>query len=148
MGVLFLLWGKIFEHEVQKRVLQFLWEERTPGVDALSRLPLEDIPTSTPLPDDTVFMLELLESSGPITAVDIKAWTDKNPVLSRVWSCALRGNWDAFPQDDNFLPFRDRELELTIQNGCLLWDNRVVVPPPGRKKTWTCSMTPTQVSLA
>ena len=58
------------------------------NVDALSRLPLEETPSSTPLPGDTVLMLEALDSSSPVTSAAIKSWTDKDPVLiTCAWFC-------------------------------------------------------------
>ena len=31
-----------------------------------------------------------------------------------------------------FKPYEQRKDELSVQNGCILWGSRVVVPPPGR----------------
>ena len=45
----------------------------------------------------------------------------------------LHGNWEPVEQDVNFKPFKNRDLELSVQDGCILWGNRVVVPKPGRK---------------
>ena len=88
------------------------------NVDALSRLPLEETPSSTPLPGDTVLMLEALDSSSPVTSAAIKSWTDKDPVLSHVRGFVLHGNWEPVEQDANFKPFKNRELELSVQDGC------------------------------
>ena len=103
------------------------------NVDALSGLPLEETPSSTPLPGDTVLMLEALDSSSSVTSAAIKSWTGEDPVLSCVHGFVLHGNWEPVEQDANFRPFKNRELELSVQDGCLLWGNRVVVPKPGRK---------------
>ena len=78
-------------------------------------------------------MLEALDSSSPVTSAAIKSWTDKDPVLSRVRGFVLYGNWEPVEQDANFKPFKNRELELSVQDGCILWGNRVVVPKQGRK---------------
>eukprot|EP00731_Ephydatia_muelleri_P018626 Em0011g666a len=93
----------------------------------------KETPSSTPLPGDTVLMLEALDSSSPVTSAAIKSWTDKDPVLSRVRGFVLYGNWEPVEQDANFKPFKNRELELSVQDGCILWGNRVVVPKQGRK---------------
>ena len=95
---------------------------------------MEETPSSTPLPGDTVLMQEALDSSSPVTSAAIKSWTDKDSVLSRVRGFVLHGNWEPVEQDVNFKPFKNRELELSVQDGCILWGNRVVVPKPGRKK--------------
>ncbi|KAL5515654.1 hypothetical protein EMCRGX_G000851 [Ephydatia muelleri] len=78
--------------------------------------------------------VEALDSSSPVTSAAIKSWTDKDSVLSRVRGFVLHGNWEPVEQDVNFKPFKNRELELSVQDGCILWGNRVVVPKPGRKK--------------
>ena len=35
---------------------------------------------------------------------------------------------------DQLKPFFDRKLELSLQDGCLLWGSRVIIPPPGRQQ--------------
>ena len=49
----------------------------------LSRLPLPESPPDVPLPGETILLLEQLQSSS-ITAVQIKKWTNQDPILSRV----------------------------------------------------------------
>ena len=78
-------------------------------------------------------MLEAMDSSSPVTSAAIQSWMDKDPVLSRVRGFVLYGNWEPVEQDANFKPFKNRELELSVQDGCILWGNRVVVPKQGRK---------------
>ena len=64
-----------------------------PGVqhanaDILNRLPLPDAPTSVPIPGDTVFLIDTLENS-PVTAVNIKMWTNRDPLVSKVRDMVL-----------------------------------------------------------
>ena len=54
------------------------------NADALSRLPLPDTPAETPQPSELVLLMEHL-STGPITAVQIKTMTRKDPILFRVY---------------------------------------------------------------
>ena len=49
--------------------------------DALSRLPLTDMPESTPLPGETVQLLHHLETT-PANASTIRSWTDLDSTLS------------------------------------------------------------------
>ena len=35
-------------------------------------------------------------------------------------------------ESPEFKPYRNRELELSTEDGVLLWGNRVIIPPPGR----------------
>ena len=39
-----------------------------------------------------------------------------------------------FSTDEAIKPFQRRKDELSVQDGCILWGTRVVVPPPGRQK--------------
>ncbi|XP_056118298.1 uncharacterized protein K02A2.6-like [Rhinichthys klamathensis goyatoka] len=102
------------------------------NADALSRLPLPDTPVSTPLPPETVFLLEKL-SDSPVSAKQIKAWTERDKVLSKVKRFVLQG-WPSIVADAELKPFEKRKNELSVQDGCILWGSRVVVPLPGRAR--------------
>ncbi len=65
------------------------------NADGLSRLPLPSGPTEVPHPGDILLLLERLESS-PVSAAEIRAWTSKDPVLSKVRRYALHG-WPVAP---------------------------------------------------
>ena len=101
------------------------------NADVLSRLPLADSPSRVPLPEETVLLLEALQLS-PITAAQIKTWTDHDPVLSQVRDLVLKG-WTTTTNPE-LSPYQRRRDELSTHDGCLLWGNRVIVPPPGRAK--------------
>ena len=61
------------------------------NADALSRLPLPgSAPAVTPQPAETVLLFEELQN-GPVTADQIKMWTRRDPILSRVQQFVLRG---------------------------------------------------------
>ena len=104
------------------------------NADAFSRLPLSESTADVPVPGDTIFMLETLRTGdSPVTAAEIKSWTDKDPILSRVRNMALTG-WQAHASNDaTFRPYKQRECELSVQDGCVLWGHRVVIPPAGRE---------------
>ena len=102
------------------------------NADVLSRLPLPDAPAEVPVPGDTVLLMEHLQAS-PITAAQIKRWTERDPVLSKVQEFVMTG-WPSDEASEELRPFRSRKLELSVENGCLLWGRRVVVPPQGREK--------------
>ena len=101
------------------------------NADLLSRLPLPESPGETPLPEETILLMESL-SMSPVSARQIKSWTDRDPVLSRVRRFVLQG-WRS-TNDPVLRPYQRRKNELSVQDGCVLWGNRVVVPPPGRVK--------------
>ena len=94
------------------------------NVDVLSRLPLPEAPSDVPLPGEIVLLFDTLH--GPVTAIQIKHWTDGNPLLSSVRNRVLQG-WHFFNKGE-LRPFMGRKDELIVQDGCILWGNRVVIP--------------------
>ena len=68
---------------------------------------------------------------GPVTACHIKNWTKKDPVLSRVLQFVQHG-WPSGSISEQFKPYWQKHLELSCQDGCLLWGNRVVIPAVGQ----------------
>lgn len=111
--------------------IQFKPGSQHSNADMLSRLPLPDSPAQIPIPGETILLLDMLNSL-PVTAENIKQWTSRDPVLSRVRDMLLQG-WQ-FTNDPDFKPYQRRKDELSVHNGCVLWGSRVVVPPPGRVK--------------
>lgn len=101
------------------------------NADLLSRLPLPEAPKEVPIPGETVLSLETLQIS-PITAKQIKTWTSRDPVLSKVVERALSG-W-SYTTDDTLAPYQRRKDELSLEEGCVMWGNRVVVPEVGRQR--------------
>ena len=95
------------------------------NADGLSRLPLHSVCSETSLSEPSVFNIHQLDSL-PVTAVQLAAATRTDPVLSQVYSYTLKG-WPA-KVGDEFKPFSTRKGELSVQNGCLLWGTRVVIP--------------------
>ena len=101
------------------------------NADALSRLPLSKHPQTVPVPGDINLVLQHLNTT-PVTATEIKAWTDKDPVLSKVQKFVMTG----WPVDDNdnekaLRSYSNKKDELSVQSGYLLWGSRVIVPPKG-----------------
>ena len=103
-------------------------------VDALSRLPLPQESFTVPVPGEHKVLLQHLnETVKIITADQVKSWTDKDPLLSRVRHLVLNG-WCNEDEDANsqLKPYLNRRSELSVLNGCVLWGSRVVVPTEGR----------------
>ena len=110
-----------------------------PGVshanaDGLSRLPVANTISEVPLPGDVLLVFRTLEST-PVTASQIRQWTDTDPVLSRVRSNLLTG-W-VKSDDSELRPYQTRASELSVQDGCVLWGSRVIVPKKGREAVVT-----------
>ena len=112
------------------------------NADGLSRLPLRgqpDVLEESPPPEvvSLLHRLEVLES--PISADEIKRWTREDPVLARVLKYVLQG-WPANLLGDfvdAMKPYKSRANELSVQDGCVLWGARVLVPEKGRQAVLT-----------
>ncbi|XP_054259689.1 uncharacterized protein K02A2.6-like [Macrosteles quadrilineatus] len=106
-----------------------------PHADALSRLPLPD---DDQLELDSNYIshvsslveafdcFKLVSDLNPITAKDIARLTDTDPVLTRVRDFIWHGWRDS--QDSELVAYFRRRDELSVENQCVLWDSRVVVP--------------------
>ena len=112
--------------------LRFKSGKHNNNADALSRMPLSDMPAFVPVPNDTIFLVEYLNSS-PVTVKNIKFWTNRDPVLSSVMKFILHG-WPNHMQDPILRPYTARKLELSVHDACILWGSRVIVPKPGQQK--------------
>ena len=104
---------------------------RHANADLLSRLPLPETVKDIPVPGETVLLFETLQAS-PITAAQIRLWTDRDPVLSRVGNLLLKGWRETL--DPELHPYFQRRDELSIQDGVVLCGCRVVVPIVGQQK--------------
>lgn len=102
------------------------------NADAFSRLPRSITTSSDCLPGDLVHLVDHL-STTTISCSNIKAWTDSDPVLSKVRRYIQTG-WVDGEQGEEFKPVRKRQKELSVLDGCLLWGSRVIVPPQGRDR--------------
>lgn len=98
------------------------------NADALSRLPL---PMESNIEqEERVLMLENADVTL-LTAEQVRGWTQKDPVLSRVREMLQRGCLEEL-KGTEFEPFISRKDELSVQDGCLLWGARVIIPSLGR----------------
>ena len=102
--------------------------------NGLSRLPLEEAQECIPLPGDTVLMMEALsDTESPVITTAIRLWTDRDPDLSEVQHMVLHG-WPAGTGvKKEWQPYKQRQLELSVHGGCVLWGSRVVIPTCGRQ---------------
>ena len=96
--------------------------------DSLSHLPLPEPPSTTPQPADTILLMETLQTS-PVTAQQIRQWKDR--LLSRIRNLVLQGCRDG--EEEEMRPFNRRSEELSVQDGCVLWGSRVIIPKKGQQ---------------
>ena len=96
------------------------------NADALSRLPLATQRAEVPQPPEVVHVMEQLDST-PISSTQIRQWTDRDPILSKVRRRVQDGWSDQQERGQDFLPFFRRRDELSTEGGCVMWGSRVVV---------------------
>ena len=95
--------------------------------DACSHLPLPDTPSSIPIPGDTILLISHLNST-PAKAAQIGLWTQRDPVLSSMTRYVLQ-SWPSNPTKDAQKPYYNHREELSVEDNCLLWGNRIVILP-------------------
>ena len=114
--------------------IQFKQGKDNSNADALSRLPIPSPQKDTPKPAEVVHLMEYLETS-PVSSAQVRVWTDRDPVLSKVTRWILSG-WptESSSKEEELCPYTRRRYELSVEDGCVLWGSRVVVPPKGRSQ--------------
>ena len=99
------------------------------NADALSHVPLPEFPVTTPVPAETIASIECVLSI-PLTAVKIKQQTDRDPILCKVKRYTQQGWPEQLKSQEaaELKPFFHRKSELSLEDGIILWGNRVVIP--------------------
>ena len=115
-----------YDYEIQYRP-----GSQQANADACSRLPLPTSVQNIPTPAETVLVMEHLETT-PVSAKQVRLWTQRDPVMSKVLHFTLQG-WPNQVAPE-FKPFHNRSKELSIEDNCIMWGNRVVIPPQGRQQ--------------
>ena len=100
------------------------------NADALSRLPLRGT-GSEKEETEQVLMMDLLDDSL-VDTQQLKRWTARDVILSQVHEYVLKG-WPTKP-GSQFQPYHQRQMELSVRDGCVLWGARVIIPTKGREK--------------
>ena len=102
------------------------------NADAMSRLPSSSNDSETERDDvfQTIFLDEL-----PIRSEDINKATKHDTILSQVSQYILQGwpnSMNGLPE--SIRPYYNRKDELTVEQGCVLWGIRVVIPEQFRER--------------
>lgn len=98
--------------------------------DTLSRFPVSPPPAQSPLPGETINIINAFGCS-PVSFGTIASETRKDKTLMEVMHY-IRTSWPSeYPSE--LRPYAMRKLELSIQQGCLMWGARVVIPEVLRK---------------
>ena len=91
----------------------------------MSRLPLASVWEPTITNSECFFFDDNVPTA--VTASDIRTKTAVDPILSRVLDYCVSG-WPS-QVDSEFAPYHTRRNELCVEQGCVLWGSRVLVPP-------------------
>ncbi|XP_062380634.1 uncharacterized protein K02A2.6-like [Sardina pilchardus] len=73
---------------------------------------------------------ELLKDEVCYLGHKVRKWTARDVTLSQVHNYVLSG-WPEI-KDPQLMPYYSRKLELSAQDGCILWGARTVIPQQGR----------------
>ena len=111
--------------------IEFRATAKHANADGLSRLPLKNECTEEG-PEIRIFQIRQLESL-PIVPADIKRATQRDQVLSKVLQYS-RGGWPT-SSTEVFRPYSMRRQEISIEDGCLLWGMRVIIPTSLREQS-------------
>lgn len=113
--------------------LEFRPTNEHSNADALSRCPLPSFPDRFDF--EFCYSMELF-SEAPLTVKEISAETKKDTVLNSVIN-RLQSGWRHSDSCSELATYFRKKLELSIQNGVLLWGRRVIVPNSLRPKILT-----------
>ena len=68
-----------------------------------------------------------------MSVIEVRTGTRRDPILPQVVKYVQQG-WPNYNSDEALKPYFSRKDELSVQDGCLLWGNRVVTPPKERAR--------------
>ena len=68
----------------------------------------------------------------PVVADEVAATTRTDPLLSKIYGYVQKG-WP-YKITDEERPYWRRYKDLSTENGCLLWGNRVIIPQKFQSK--------------
>ena len=103
----------------------------TNEADVLSRLPLPDKNATEFVPAELEDLFTLIEKT-PISVTDIAHETMKDKIFRETYNKVKYG-WNGAISEE-LRPFAARKNELSVENGCLLWGVRVIIPPGLRRR--------------
>ena len=113
--------------------LKFQTSQQHSNADGFSRLPRENTCEKEDALESRTVTFNLHQiSSLPVTACQIEAATERDPLLSTVMRYTRSGWPDKVSME--LKPYLWRQAELSIELGCLFWGTRVVVPSSLRKE--------------
>ena len=71
---------------------------------------------------------------SPITSEKIRIMTRRDPVLSKILDYGTTGSWHTNCVDINLSAYFNKQDDISIEQGCVLWDTHVIIPSRGRER--------------
>ena len=96
------------------------------NADFFSRFPVQTRDEEDSDPDEH-YVFATAVSCLPVIAVEIADLTKKDKVLVKVYEYTSSG-WPNHCPDPEIKPYWNRREDLSLEDGCLLWGRRVVIP--------------------
>ncbi|XP_022779630.1 uncharacterized protein K02A2.6-like [Stylophora pistillata] len=97
------------------------------NTDFFSRFPLQSLPDDEPLDPDMHYVFATVTDELPVTAAEIAEGTKTDSLLVKVYEYTSSG-WPSTCPSPELRPFWNRRDELALENGCLMWGRRVIIP--------------------
>ena len=94
------------------------------NADGLSRLPLMTPELEDASPATLVNLMQI--DSLPVTRHQLRQCTERDKVLAKVTNYIQTG-WPT-QVEPVLKPYSNRQQELTVEAGCILWGTRVIIP--------------------
>lgn len=98
--------------------------------DALSRLPHREKREGK---TKEITYVNFVERFLPVTNSDVCKATSKDPTLSRLMTY-IQSGWPLAGGEESMKPYFQRRNELYVENGCIMWGYRMVIPTTLRKQ--------------
>ena len=102
------------------------------NADGLSRLPAGLPPEVIPVPGSVLMVMEHFTKTV-VNLKDIKRLTARDTTMSKVLEFVKNGWPNNKLSKEQFRAYYNRREELSIEDGCILWGTRVVIPPSVRR---------------
>ena len=99
------------------------------NADALSRLPVVADTQMAQLDceeEGRTFRVHQLQTL-PVTVAELRRMKTRDPMLARVFQLIQEG-WPPKTTEECIKPYFERRHELTVEQGCVMWGVRVVIP--------------------
>ena len=108
--------------------IEFMPSAEVASSDALSRLPLQYRKDASV--EDKIFQVSVVQlRKHPVSVLEIACQPVRNPVLAKALAMTQNGWSVHFCTTPELKPFFLRKGELSVEQGCLMWGLRTIIPP-------------------